>query len=43
MRAVGIMAHGGPDALEVVDVPEVHAGVGQVRIHGYAPDRKSVV
>jgi len=36
MRAVGIMAHGGPDALEVVDVPEVHAGVGQVRIRVYA-------
>ena len=26
MRAVGIMVHGGPEALEVVDLPEVHAG-----------------
>ncbi|MDE0781401.1 MAG: NADP-dependent oxidoreductase [Alphaproteobacteria bacterium] len=32
MRAVGIMAHGGPEALEVVDLPEVHAGPGQVRV-----------
>ena len=32
MRAVGIMVHGGPEALEVVDLPEVHAGPGQVRV-----------
>jgi NADPH2:quinone reductase len=32
MRAVGIMVHGGPEVLEVVDLPEVHAGPGQVRI-----------
>lgn len=36
MRAVGVMVHGGPDALEVVDVPEVHAGDGQVRIRVHA-------
>ena len=32
MRAVGIMIHGGPEALEVVDLPEVHASPGQVRM-----------
>src|SRR2546426_6149730 len=32
MRAVGIMVHGGPEALEVVDLLEVHAGPGQVRV-----------
>lgn len=32
MRAVGLMVHGGPEVLEVVDLPEVHAGPGQVRI-----------
>jgi NADPH2:quinone reductase len=32
MRAVGIMVHGGPEVLEVVDLQEVHAGPGQVRI-----------
>ncbi len=32
MRAVGLMQHGGPEVLRVVDVPEVHAGPGQVRI-----------
>jgi NADPH:quinone reductase len=32
MRAVGIMVHGGPEVLEVVDLPEVHTGPGQVRI-----------
>ncbi len=36
MRAVGIMVHGGPEALEVVDLPEVHAGDGQVRIRVHA-------
>lgn len=32
MRAVGLMVHGGPEVLQIVDVPEVHAGPGQVRI-----------
>ncbi|MEZ5854535.1 MAG: NADP-dependent oxidoreductase [Hyphomicrobiaceae bacterium] len=32
MRAVGLMTHGGPEVLQIVDVPEVHAGPGQVRI-----------
>ena len=32
MRAVGLMVHGGPEVLHLVDVPEVHAGAGQVRI-----------
>ncbi|MBL6953479.1 MAG: NADP-dependent oxidoreductase [Alphaproteobacteria bacterium] len=36
MRAVGVNVHGGPEALEVVDLPEVHAGPGQVRVHVYA-------
>ena len=32
MRAVGVTEFGGPEALHVVDVPEVHAGPGEVRI-----------
>jgi len=36
MRAVGLMRHGGPEVLEVVDLPEVHAGPGQVRLRVYA-------
>ena len=36
MRAVGVTKHGGPEALEVVDLPEAHAGPGQVRIRNYA-------
>lgn len=32
MRAIGLMVHGGPDVLEVVDLPEVHAGPGQIRV-----------
>src|SRR5215468_8995952 len=32
MRAVGLMVYGGPDVLQLVDVPEVHAGPGQVRL-----------
>ena len=36
MRAVGLFTHGGPDVLEVIDLPEVHAGSGQVRLRAYA-------
>src|SRR2546428_11160801 len=36
MRAVGIMVHGGPEELEVVELPEVHAGPGQVRVRIHA-------
>jgi NADPH2:quinone reductase len=32
MRAVGVTEFGGPEALHVVDVPEEHAGPGQVRL-----------
>ena len=32
MRAVGLLEHGGPEVLQVVDVPAVHAGPGEVRI-----------
>src|ERR1700685_3126736 len=36
MRAVGLFAQGGPEVLQVVELPEVHAGSGQVRIRVYA-------
>jgi len=36
MRAVGVMVHGGPEVLQVVDVPETHAGPGQIRIQVHA-------
>ncbi len=36
MRAVGLFTHGGPEALQVVELPEVHAGPGQVRIRVHA-------
>lgn len=36
MRAVGVMTFGGPEVLKVVDVPEVHAGPGEVRIRVHA-------
>src|SRR6266851_9295007 len=36
MRAVGVMVHGGPETLKVVDIPEAHAGPGQVRIRVHA-------
>ena len=32
MRAVGVTEFGGPEALHMVDVPEVHAGSGEVRL-----------
>ena len=36
MKAVGLMEHGGPEVLEIVDVDEVTAGPGQIRIRNYA-------
>ena len=36
MRAVGLMKHGGPEVLEVIDVPEVHTGPGEVRFRVHA-------
>jgi NADPH2:quinone reductase len=36
MRAVGIVEHGGPEALEIIELPEVHAGPGEVRLRVYA-------
>jgi NADPH:quinone reductase len=33
---VGVMQHGGPEALEIVEVPERHAGPGEVRLRVYA-------
>jgi NADPH2:quinone reductase len=32
MQAIGVTTFGGPDALEVVEIPEVHPGPGEVRI-----------
>ena len=36
MRGVGVIEFGGPEALQVVDLPEVHAGPGEVRIRVHA-------
>lgn len=36
MRGVGVVEFGGPDALRVVELPEVHAGRAEVRIKVHA-------
>lgn len=36
MRAVGVVHYGGPEALELVEVPEEHAGEGQIRLRVHA-------
>lgn len=36
MRAVGVMTFDGPDALQIVDLPERHAGRGEVRLRVHA-------
>ncbi len=36
MKAVGILRYGGPEVLEVVDLPEPHAGPGELRIRIHA-------
>ena len=32
MRAIGILKAGGPEVLQIVELPDVHAGSNQVRI-----------
>ncbi len=36
MRGIGIFEFGGPEVLQVVDLPETHAGAGKVRIRVHA-------
>jgi len=36
MLAVGYMKYGGPEVLEIYDLPEVHASQGQLRIRNHA-------
>lgn len=36
MRAVGVIEFGGPESLRVVDLPEQHAGPGEVRLRVHA-------
>src|SRR3954468_11693121 len=36
MRAVGVTEFGGPEALRVVELPEPHAGPGEVRVRVHA-------
>lgn len=36
MQGIGVMEFGGPEVLQVVDLPEVHAGAGEVRIRVHA-------
>ena len=36
MKAIGIMSYGGPEVLEVIDIPEVNVGYGEVRIKNFA-------
>ena len=36
MRGVGVIEFGGPEALQIVELPEVHAGPGEVRLRVHA-------
>ena len=36
MRGVGFFTWGGPEVLQVIDLPEAHVGAGQVRIRNHA-------
>ena len=36
MRAMGLFDFGGPEVLQLVDVPERHAAAGEVRIRVHA-------
>ncbi len=36
MRGIGVFEFGGPDVMQVLDLPEVHAGLGEIRMRVYA-------
>jgi NADPH:quinone reductase len=36
MRVIGVMEYGGPEALRIYDVPDLHAGPGRIRIRNHA-------
>ena len=36
MRGVGVLEFGPPEVLKVVDLPEVHAGPGEIRVRVHA-------
>ena len=36
MKAIGVLVHGGPEALEIINVPEVNVGPGEIRIKNQA-------
>jgi NADPH:quinone reductase-like Zn-dependent oxidoreductase len=36
MKAIGIMSYGGPEVLEVIDIPEVNVGYEEIRIKNFA-------
>ncbi len=36
MRGVGLLEFGGPEVLQVIELPEVHAGPGQIRLRVHA-------
>ena len=36
MRCVGVLEFGAPDVLQVIDLPEVHAGPGEIRVRVHA-------
>ena len=36
MKAIGIMRYGGPEVLEVIDIPEVNVGYEEIRIKNFA-------
>ncbi len=36
MRAVGLFTQGAPEVLQIIDLPEIHAGEGEVRIRVHA-------
>ena len=33
MKAIGLSSYGPPDVLHVIDLPEPHAGPGEMRVH----------
>jgi NADPH:quinone reductase len=43
MKAIGVTTFGGPEVLHVFELPEPHAGAGEVRIRVHAASVNGVI
>ncbi|WP_195724312.1 hypothetical protein [Paenibacillus monticola] len=40
MKVIGLLKYGGPEVLETIEIKELHAGPGEVRIRVHAAGKR---